>query len=64
MKSHGIVPGALVFTYAGAGLGSVLDAGESFSIGSVLTPEILLALTGLGLLFLLPVVYGRIKRTA
>lgn len=60
----GIVPGAMVFTYAGAGLGSVLDAGGSFSMGSVLTPEMLLALTGLGLLSLLPVVYGKLKRTA
>lgn len=60
----GIIPGALVFTYAGAGLGSVLDAGAEFSVGSVLTPEILLALTGLGLLSLLPVVFGKLKRAA
>ena len=58
----GIIPGALVFTYAGAGLGSVFDAGEAFSLGSVLSPEILAALTGLGLLSLLPVVYARFKR--
>ena len=57
----GIIPGALVFTYAGAGLSSVFDVGTGFSIGSVFTPEILVALTGLGLLSMLPAVYSRRK---
>lgn len=58
----GIIPGALVFTYAGAGLGAVFDSGEDFSVGSVLSPEIVIALTGLGLLSLLPVLYKRFRR--
>ena len=57
----GIFPGAFVFTYAGAGVGLVFDAGANFSIGSVLSPEIIVALAGLGLLSLLPVVYSRLK---
>ena len=57
----GIIPGALVFTFAGAGIGAVFDSGEAFSTGAILSPEILAALTGLGLLALLPVVYKRYK---
>ena len=55
----GIIPGAFVFTFTGAGLGSVFDSGESFSPASVLTPEIIAALVGLGLLSLAPVLYKR-----
>jgi uncharacterized membrane protein YdjX (TVP38/TMEM64 family) len=57
----GVVPGAFVFASSGVGLGSVFDSSDSFSAGSVLTPEILIALTGLGLLSLLPVVYKRVR---
>jgi uncharacterized membrane protein YdjX (TVP38/TMEM64 family) len=48
----GIIPGTLVFSLAGAGLGGVLDAGGSIRPGSILTPEILGALLGLALLSL------------
>ncbi len=48
----GIIPGTSVFSLSGAGLGSVLDKGEEFSVGSVLTPEIIAALIGLALLSL------------
>jgi uncharacterized membrane protein YdjX (TVP38/TMEM64 family) len=48
----GIIPGTAVFSLSGAGLGGVLDSGETISVRSVLTPEILLALSGLALLSL------------
>jgi uncharacterized membrane protein YdjX (TVP38/TMEM64 family) len=48
----GIIPATLVFSLAGAGLGSVLDAGGEFELRSVLTPEILAGLIGLALLSL------------
>jgi uncharacterized membrane protein YdjX (TVP38/TMEM64 family) len=48
----GILPGTFVFSLAGAGLGSVLDAGGSFDARSVLTPEVLGALLGLAALSL------------
>ena len=57
----GVIPGAFVFASSGVGLGSVFDSSETFSASSVLTPEILVALTGLGLLSLLPVVYKRVR---
>lgn len=53
----GIIPGAFVYTSVGAGLGSVFDAGEEFSVSSVLTPEIATAMVGLALLSLVPVAY-------
>ena len=40
----------------------MFDAGETFSVASVLTPEIVGALTGLGVLSLLPVIYRRFSR--
>jgi uncharacterized membrane protein YdjX (TVP38/TMEM64 family) len=53
----GIIPGAAVYATVGAGLGSVLDRDEAFSLAALATPEILLGLTGLGLLALAPVAY-------
>lgn len=57
----GIVPGTFVFCLAGAGLGSVFDSGEAFSVGAVLTPTMIAALAGLAILALVPVVYKRVK---
>jgi len=57
----GIIPGTLVFILAGAGLGSIFDQGGSFTLESVLTPEIVAGLVGLSALALLPVAYKRIK---
>ena len=59
----GILPGAMVFTFTGAGLGAILDADEPFSIAAILTPEITIALVGLALLSVLPVVYKKLKKT-
>ena len=55
----GIVPGAFVYAVVGAGLGSIFERGESFSLAGVLTPEIVAALIGLSLLALLPVAYKK-----
>jgi uncharacterized membrane protein YdjX (TVP38/TMEM64 family) len=57
----GIIPGSFVFASVGAGIGSVLDSGEEFSPASVLTPQIVIALVGLAVLALLPVVYRKLK---
>jgi len=57
----GIIPGAFVFAFTGAGLGSVFDSSETFSPAAVLTPEVIVALTGLALLSLLPVAYKKLK---
>ncbi len=48
----GIIPGTLVYSAAGAGLGNIFDTGEDFTVGSVLTPNIILAFAGLALLAL------------
>ncbi|WP_282607571.1 TVP38/TMEM64 family protein [Pelagibius sp. Alg239-R121] len=57
----GIIPGSFVFASIGAGLGSVFDRGDSFSPTGILTPEVIVALLGLSVLSLVPVVYKRIK---
>lgn len=60
----GIIPGTAVYAIFGAGLGSILDANEAFTLAGVLTPQIIGALVGLGLLALVPVVYKKIKARA
>lgn len=58
----GIIPGTLVFTSIGAGLGSIVDAGEACSASQVLRPEVLIPLLGLALLALAPVAYKFLRR--
>jgi uncharacterized membrane protein YdjX (TVP38/TMEM64 family) len=50
----GIIPGALVFTSVGAGLGEVFASGEAPDLGIIFTPPILLPLLGLAALAALP----------
>jgi uncharacterized membrane protein YdjX (TVP38/TMEM64 family) len=58
----GIIPGTLVFTSIGHGVGSIVDAGEACSASQVLRPEVLIPLLGLALLALAPVVYKYLRR--
>ena len=60
----GIVPGTLVFTSIGAGLGSVLDDGGVPDLGVIFEPHILFPLLGLAALSALPIFYSRFKRTS
>lgn len=55
----GIIPGSIVFTSIGAGLGSIFDAGGTLSLRGVLTPQVLTALVGLAVLAMIPVVYKK-----
>lgn len=57
----GIIPGGLVFTSVGAGLGEVFARGESPDPGVMLEPRILLPLLGLAALVALPALLGRKK---
>lgn len=57
----GIIPGSFVYATVGAGLGSIFDAGEEFSLNSILTTEIVTALIGLAILALLPVAYKKFR---
>ncbi len=51
----GIIPGTLVFTSVGAGLGEVFAAGETPNLGIIFEPHILLPILGLSALSLLPI---------
>jgi len=55
----GIIPGTFVYTSLGAGLGSIFDSGGQCTLQHVLTPQLVLALVGLGLLAMLPIAYRR-----
>lgn len=58
----GIIPGALVYTSVGAGLGEVIAAGESPDLGVIFEPHILLPLIGLCLLAALPILIKLVRR--
>lgn len=57
----GIIPGGLVIASVGNALGVVLDQGAAPELGIIFTPPILLPLLGLGLLSLLPVLFGWLR---
>ncbi|NQU71304.1 MAG: TVP38/TMEM64 family protein [Rhodospirillales bacterium] len=57
----GIIPGTAVFATFGAGLGSILDSNEDFSMTGILTPMIVAGLIGLAVLALIPVVYKMVR---
>ncbi|MEJ6478096.1 MAG: TVP38/TMEM64 family protein [Octadecabacter sp.] len=52
----GIIPGAVVYTSVGAGLGDVFARGETPNLGIIFEPQILLPILGLCALALLPII--------
>lgn len=58
----GIIPGSVVYIQVGAGLGSIFDSGEEFSASGILTTDVILALVGLAVLSLLPILYKKFKK--
>jgi uncharacterized membrane protein YdjX (TVP38/TMEM64 family) len=58
----GILPGAAVYTWVGAGLGEVFAAGGTPDLGIVFEPYVLGPLLGLAALSLLPVFLKRIRK--
>lgn len=61
----GIIPGSLVYTLVGDGLGAVLDKGEELDIWIIFEPRFIAPIIGLAVLALLPVLYRKLKaRTA
>lgn len=58
----GIIPGALVFTSVGSGLGEVFARGETPDLGILFTPAVLGPILGLAALAALPMVLRVIKR--
>lgn len=60
----GIIPGAIVYTSVGAGLGQVFAAGETPDLGIIFAPHILLPILGLAALAALPVVIKALRGRA
>jgi uncharacterized membrane protein YdjX (TVP38/TMEM64 family) len=57
----GLMPVTLIFALTGASIGDVLDTG-SFSLDSVLSPQLIAALVGLGVVAILPALLRRFRR--
>lgn len=57
----GIIPGAVVFTSVGAGLGEVFDRGETPNLGIIFEPQIILPILGLCVLAALPIVLKAVR---
>lgn len=60
----GIVPGAVVYSLVGNGLGAVLDAGGKPDVDIIYAPDVLAPILGLALLSLLPVLRRRLRASA
>ena len=57
----GIIPGAVVYTSVGAGLGEVFARGETPNLGIIFEPHILLPILGLCVLAALPIAIKAIR---
>ena len=57
----GIIPGGVVYTSVGAGLGEVFARGETPNLGIIFEPQILLPLLGLCALAALPIVIKALR---
>ncbi len=57
----GIIPGTLVYSLVGNGLGALLEKGQTPDLRIIFSPEIFLPLLGLALLSLLPILYKKGK---
>ena len=57
----GIIPGGVVYTSVGAGLGEVFERGETPNLGIIFEPVILLPILGLCALAVLPIVIKALK---
>ncbi len=60
----GIIPGGLVYTSVGAGLGEVFARGETPDLGIIFEPHILLPMLGLAALAALPMLLKLFKKDA
>lgn len=58
----GIMPGALVYTSVGAGLGAVFEAGGTPDVGIIFAPQVLLPILGLCALAALPLLLKPLRR--
>ena len=57
----GIIPGAVVYTSVGAGLGELFARGETPNLGIIFEPHILLPILGLAALAALPIVIKAVR---
>ena len=60
----GIIPGALVYTSVGAGLGEVFARGEAPDLGIIFEPHVLFPILGLAVLSALPMILKLFKKGA
>lgn len=60
----GIIPGAVVYTAVGAGLGEVFEQGETPNLGIIFEPQILLPILGLCVLAALPILIKALRGTS
>lgn len=58
----GIIPGGLVYTWVGAGLGEVFARGETPNLGIIFEPFVLGPILGLAALSLLPIILKKFKK--
>jgi uncharacterized membrane protein YdjX (TVP38/TMEM64 family) len=60
----GIIPGGVVYTSVGAGLGEVFARGETPDLGIIFAPHVLLPILGLAALSALPILLKKLRKGA
>lgn len=57
----GIIPGSVVYTSVGAGLGEIFERGETPNLGIIFEPQIILPIIGLCVLAALPILIKAVR---
>jgi uncharacterized membrane protein YdjX (TVP38/TMEM64 family) len=58
----GVIPFAFVFTQVGTGLSAVMDAHQSLTIENIFNTNVKIALLGLAILSLFPLIFGLVQK--
>lgn len=58
----GIAPGAFVFAQAGRGLNQILKSDEGFTLSALFNFKIKVALIGLGVIALIPILIKKLRK--
>lgn len=58
----GIIPGAIAYTLAGSGLGTILASDGTFSLSTILNTKLKIALALIGIMALLPILIKKLRK--
>ncbi|RUS69084.1 hypothetical protein EGW08_023157, partial [Elysia chlorotica] len=57
----GMIPGTLIYTWVGTGLGFAINQGKDLNLGIIFEPQFIYPIIGLAILSIIPTLYKKIK---